>query len=149
MNPFLLSPKERLAHWSAFRRELPVLPEAEQFARVADYFAKAPLVKIAYDPVRPDTWPTPWEMISDGEWCRQSIAVGMEATLRLAGLDPERTALAMIICPEISDHRLVLQIDGRVTLNYLWGLPTDRPLGPHRVIGRWRFRGRGYADILS
>lgn len=148
MNPFLLPPKQRLAHWTAFRRGLANLPDAERLGRVATYFTQAPLMTIAYDPERPETWPSPWEMISKGDWCRSSIAIGMEMTLRVGGMDPERTELRMVIAPEIEAQRLLLLVDRCWTLNYLWGYVTD-DLGPHRVLGRWRHRGRAYHSITD
>ncbi len=121
MNPFLLPSQERLEHWKQFRRALGLLEEVEQLESVATYWANAPLKSIAYDIERPSDWPTPWQMVHAGEWCRNSTAIGMEATLRLAGWAPQRMTLMYLIDQQKSDMILVLNIDKRWLLNYDWG----------------------------
>lgn len=149
MNHFLLTPRERVSHWTQFRKSLKDVPEPTRIREVAAYFSRAPLKVISVDPFDPTSWPTPWEMISEGEWCRHSVAIGMEQTLRLSGMDANRMRLSMIRSSEISDQILVLQIDRLFTLNYGWGEVIDRPLGPHRVIGQWGYRGRSYAAVTD
>lgn len=144
MNPFLMDPKSRLGHWKEFRKALTAMSEADQLQAVADYWAKAPLDKIAYDIEDPESIPSAWEMVSDGNWCRNSVAIGMEFTLRLAGWAPERLRLAMLRDYDISDQMVVLIIDGIRVLNYSYGLVTDYPATRHDVVGSWRFSGKFY-----
>jgi hypothetical protein len=120
-NPFLLSPDERLANWRDFRKSIIDFSDEEKFQAVVDYWSHAPLQNIAYDIEDIENFPTPWEMVHAGEWCRNSIAVGMEFTLRLAGIDASRLELRMIIDPTISDMMLTVFIDNKYILNYDWG----------------------------
>lgn len=149
MNPFLLDARQRLADWKEFRKALTVLPEAEQLEAVAHYWAKAPLGKLAYDLDDPEGIPSAWEMVSAGEWCANSIAIGMEFTLRLAGWAPERLLLAMIRDYDISEMKVVLIIDGNRWLNYSYDQVSDTPTTRHDVIGHWRFSGKLYAQTLG
>lgn len=147
MNPFILSAQDRLDHWKKFRTSLSSLLEDEQLSAVAEYWALAPLSKIAYDIERPETWLSPWEMVMEGDWCRNSVAIGMEFTLRLAGVDPHRMQLVMIRDWDLSESMLVLNIDDSKLLNYTYGLVVDYPDTRHDVVGRWQFCGKFYRSI--
>lgn len=113
---------------------------------VAEYWSKAPLIHRAYDPDDAAHWPTPWELLHHNQWCRNSVAIGMENTLRLAGVAPERLTL-QLITNNISDTLLVLIIDGTMVLNYNWGQVQSIPLDDHVVIRRWRFADRSYYQL--
>lgn len=147
MNPFVLPPQERLDHWKQFRKELASFSEQEQLEKVAAYWSLAPLSNIAYDVERPDTWPTPWEMVSEGDWCRNSVAIGMEFTLRLAGWSSDRLTLAVVRDYDLSDQIMVVFIDDSKVLNYTYSEVVDYPETKHDVIGRWRFCGKLYTPI--
>jgi hypothetical protein len=147
MNPFLLPPRERLADWKALRASLAALPEDEQLRKVATYWAQAPVANFAYDPEHPETWPTAWEMIAEGDWCRASVAVGMEFTLRLSGWPAERLKLVQIKDYDISDLLFVVEVDGRSYLNYEHGVVSDIPDTRREVICAWQFATRGYKAV--
>lgn len=145
MNPFLLTPRERLADWKQLRTRLSALSEQEQLQAVALYWAQAPLRKLAYDPQQPSSWPTPWEMVSLGEWCPQSVAIGMEFTLRLSGWKSERLGLVLFNDEKKSTPTLALEIDDRLLLNYHYASVVDGAGVIDFVTCRWRFNGRHYA----
>lgn len=147
MNPFLLEARSRLADWKDFRKSLTILPEQEQLDAVAAYWAKAPLGKLAYDLDSPETIPSAWEMIGAGDWCENSVAIGMEFTLRLAGWDVSRLELAMVRDFDISEMKVVLIIDGQKWLNYSYGQVSNCPTSRHDIVGRWRFTGKLYAPV--
>lgn len=147
MNPFLLTANERLADWKALRKSLAGMDEQQQLATVAKYWAQAPLLTIAYDLEKPETWPTPWEMIHANQWCRSSVAIGMEATLRLAGFVPERLKLCLIIDRDIQEMLMILVVDDDWVLNYDWGVVQKYPSSKHSILRQWRFTGRVYAAV--
>jgi len=147
MNPFLLSSAARLADWKQFRIALSNFPENEQLEKVAAYWSDAPLLVIACDPETPENWLTPWEMISQNEWCRKSIAIGMEFTLRLAGWDSSRMQLKMIRDYEVSDFLLVLEIDGKVWLNYNYGNVSQIPSSHFDEVTKIQFEKRKYVKL--
>ena len=148
MNPFILAPQERLLHWKDFRKDLPELPEIEQLSAVAKYWALAPLLKLAHDIEQPqDEWPTPWEMVSAGDWDRNSVAIGMEFTLRLSGWDKDRLQLWMIRDYDISEVILILVVDQKFILNYDYSEVSEYPKTKHDVIGKWSFCGKTYSPI--
>lgn len=147
MNPFVLSPQDRLEHWKQFRRSLSNLSHEAQLKSVAEYWALAPLSRMAYDVEQPDTWPTPWEMISEGNWCRNSVAIGMEFTLRLGGIDASRLHLANIRDYDLSDQTMVVIIDDLKVLNYTYSEVVNYPNTRHDIVGRWRFSGKFYLPV--
>ncbi len=50
---------------------------------VVDFFDQLPRVKLYTDPYDPDTWPTPWELISENEYCPFNRILGICYTLQL------------------------------------------------------------------
>lgn len=143
MNPFLLSPTERLSDWKAVRSSLADMTDEQAIAAVAKYWAQAPVCRMAYDYDEMEKWPTAWEMISANEWCRDSIAYGMEFTLRLGGFSPERLRLILIRDYDISDQMIVLEIDRTIFLNYDVGEITPLPKTRWAAMAVWEFSGRG------
>ncbi len=117
MNPFLLSSHDRLEDWKEFRKHL---KGDDALLLVAKYWAKAPLSKMAYDPENSDDWLSPWEMISAGEWCENSVAIGMEFTLRLAEIS-NNLKLHYIRDYSNSIEKLILLVDDKYILNYFIG----------------------------
>lgn len=145
MNPFLLDPQGRLANWKTFRNSLAEMAEEEQLQRVAEYWAQAPLVKMAYDIEQSEEWPTPWEMVNAGNWCRNSIAIGMEFTLRLAGWKSDRMQLVLLRDWDISQIILTVVVDDSRVLNYNYNEVIDYPKTKHDVVGRWSYTGKHYS----
>lgn len=146
MNPFLLQPDERLAAWIAFRRSLEVLPDEDRLLPVTAWWAQAPLMSIAYDPENPKSWPSPWEMIHTGDWCRNSVAIGMEATLRLSGVSAQKLRIAMLHVRDAQHMGLVVLYEDDLVLNFDWGRVVRMPADRH-AIRSWRWEKRGYAEV--
>ena len=140
MNPFLLAASERLADWRQFRASLVSMSDPERLTAVAAYWAQAPISIIA------DTehWPPIWQMIADNVWSRNSVAIGMEATLRLAGTVSERMTLRRI--RDADDVLMVLVVDQTWVLNYDSG-SYRRYKFPHEVLREWHFVGKQYVAI--
>jgi hypothetical protein len=130
INPFLLSVKDRLNHWKAFRKTLADNAEQEQLEKVAEYWSHTPIQSIAYNMDEPDTWPTAWEMMSLNDWCRNSVAIGIEFTLRLTGWNPDRLKLKLILDRQSSVMVMTVVVDDKWILNYDWGIVTSyKPFG--------------------
>ena len=147
-NPFLLTGAGRLEHWKTFRKSVLAQPEDERLAAVAHYWSLAPLLTIAYNCDAPATWPTIWEMVQAGDWCRNSVALGIDGTLRLIGFDPTRLTVGLMLDQSKSVMAMVTSVDNATLLNYDWGLLTPYPsLTNPRWLRRYRWTGRGYSDI--
>jgi hypothetical protein len=89
-------------------------------ARVNSWWTYSPWVRKTIDPYKPETWPTPWDMINRGEFCRSAIALGQAYTLWLCapGHDIE---LWLVNNFSEKDVHLVAVIDEKTVLNYTLG----------------------------
>lgn len=145
MNPFLLPPDERLSAWKTLRAALKDCPDdRSRLAEVAHFWAKAPFETFAHDPEKPDTWPTIWEMIHANDWSRDSLAIAMAETLRLAGFSDDRLELRYVRDQDASDQALVLIVDECFLLNYRHGQVIETNDWVPMVICAWRPARRGW-----
>jgi hypothetical protein len=71
----------RLSAWYNLRQQLET--SNDPFLDVTRFFLKLPRVKIYTDPYDSSTWPTPWELISENEYCEFNIILGICYTLQL------------------------------------------------------------------
>ncbi len=142
-----MTPAERLADWKELRSRIQELSDEDALKTIAEYWAKAPLMKHAYDPDDLLNWPGPWELVSAGDWCPYSVAVGMEFTLRLAGWEPSRMQILYIRDYDISEQRYVLKIDESVVLNYSVGMVTEYPNSNHDVLVTFQSDGKRYFEL--
>ena len=73
MNVFLLSPEKRLKEWRNFRKELLDLSYYDQLQNTIEWWSHCPLANRSIDPFTPDHWPTSWELMYKGDFCKFSI----------------------------------------------------------------------------
>jgi len=71
----------RFASWLQLRENLET--SENPLKEVTEYFLKLPRVKIYTDPYDSATWPTPWELIDENEYCEFNIILGICYTLQL------------------------------------------------------------------
>lgn len=147
INPFLLTSADLAAEWKDLRRALPKLELDAQLTHVAAFFALAPLlVRSPYDRSRLDAWPSPWEMMTNNKWCADSVAVGMDFTLRLGGVDPTRLTIQHIADPRDREQKLVLQIDDTYLLNYDHASVIKQTVEPNYILKYWKYNGKLYSE---
>ena len=73
--------EDRLASWCNFRKTLETSEDPIQEA--IDYYDSAPRVSINTDPWDQNTWPTPWELIAENQYCNFCILLGVCYSLQL------------------------------------------------------------------
>ena len=73
--------QRHLSAWYNLRQHLE--ESSDPLTDVANFFSKLPKVKIYTDPYDPSTWPTPWELISENEYCQFNQILGICYTLQL------------------------------------------------------------------
>ena len=59
--------EQRLSVWRDFRNSLETLEDPIQ--ETINFFDDVPLANIAADPYSKDTWPNPWELIEENNYC--------------------------------------------------------------------------------
>lgn len=112
---------EKILAWRELRTQLADKAVDEAVDVINSWWTYTPWVKKTIDPYRPDSWPTPWDMINRGEFCRSSIALGQAYTLWLCMPDA-RVDLWLINNFSEKDIHLVVVIDEKIMLNYTPGL---------------------------
>lgn len=70
-----------LYNWVNFRETLESIDDP--LNEVAKFFLALPRVKVYTDPYDQTTWPTPWELITENEYCPFNILLGICYTLQL------------------------------------------------------------------
>ena len=73
--------EQRLAEWSEFRTTLESSDDPIQ--DTINYYKLFPQVSIHTDPYDKTTWPTPWELIHENQYCEYCILLGICYTLQL------------------------------------------------------------------
>ena len=73
--------EDRLASWSDFRNRLETCGNPIQEA--INYYDSAPRVSIHTDPWDNKTWPTPWELVAENQYCNFCIILGVCYSLQL------------------------------------------------------------------
>ena len=95
---------------------------------VIDWWKMAPISKMSIDPVDSSTWPTPWEMLHSGDFCENSLALGMSYTIYYAN-ETIPNELLYVTDRKNSTQKLCAWIDNKYLLNYEHGgistLPTE------------------------
>ena len=122
------SPSTRLNRWRAFRKGLNTDDTKSVCELVIDWWKMAPISSWTIDPVDSSTWPTPWEMLHSGNFCENSMALGMSYTIHYANENiPNK--LLYITDRENSIQKLCTLIDNKYLLNYSYGAISTLPTG--------------------
>lgn len=79
------------------------------------FFSKMPYGARTLDYYSPDKWPTPWEILYSGKFCKNSISLLMFYTLTLTGSDNN---VELHLINDNEDMYLVPVIDSKYVLNY-------------------------------
>jgi len=75
------SADERLIAWREFRQSLET--SNTPFEDTVAFYSKAPTMSLHIDVTDPGSWPTPWELIADNQYCDFGIVLGMAYSLQL------------------------------------------------------------------
>lgn len=120
------SPKTRLQMWREFRQSLDINNTVDVCQTVVDWWKSSPIVNISIDPVSSANWPTPWEMLHQGDFCENSLALGMAYTIYYANNRiPNR--LVFVQNKKDSIQKLCALVDEKHLLNYRHGVISSKP----------------------
>jgi len=127
-NPFLCSPKQLGQHWRSVRAQLTAeKTDLEHLNIVTDFWRHAPISAPFLDWDHPNTWPDPWELMSEMSFDPSAIALGMEYTLLLAEdqrWNSNRLELDLSCFVDGSQQLIVLSVDNTYFLNIEYGKVT-------------------------
>ena len=120
------TPEQRIFDWRTFRNQLQDLSFDQQLEKVAKYFFDCPIGKSRIDCYEPNSWPTPWEILSDRDYCVNSISILMYDTLNIINIDSTKN-LKLCLVQEGSEIFLVLVANNNSILNYEAGKVSTWP----------------------
>ena len=114
---FNLNYEDRLEAWSEFRESLEV--SNDPLKDVIKFYGQTPEVSIHTDPWSKDSWPDPWQLILENQYCQFCIVLGqyysLQLTERFSRSDFE---IHIAIDRKKSDTYYMLWVDGKV-LGYI------------------------------
>lgn len=111
---------EKILAWRELRQQSIDKSLEHVVQSINSWWAYSLWVKKTIDPYTPSSWPTPWELINRGEFCRSAIALGQAYTLWLCVPDSD-IELWLINNFSEKDVHLVVVIDKKYILNYTLG----------------------------
>lgn len=111
---------EKILAWRELREQTKEKTLDEIVALVNEWWTYTPWVRKTIDPYNSESWPTPWDMIGKGEFCRSAIALGQAYTMWLC-FPNSKTELWLVNNFSEQDIHLVVVIDEKTVLNYTLG----------------------------
>jgi hypothetical protein len=111
---------EKILAWRELRTKLLDKTHEELIEEVDQWWTFTLWVRKTIDPYKPETWPTPWDMINKGEFCRSALALGQAYTLWMC-CPQLNTELWLVNNFSEKDVHLVVVIDEKTVLNYTLG----------------------------
>jgi hypothetical protein len=108
----------RLAEWRLLRADISELDISDACNTVNTLWSKAPLsTGRLLDPEDPSSWPTPWELLAENEFCDLSKALGITYTLYLSSHN--YSDLELCIYSDGEEYRHIVLVDaGDYVLNF-------------------------------
>jgi hypothetical protein len=73
--------EERLSTWQVFREHLN--NSTDPLLEVISFYQQAPTVSIHTDPYNKETWPSPWELLYENQYCSFCKILGICYSLQL------------------------------------------------------------------
>jgi len=111
---------EKILAWRELRQNAVDMTVDNIVESVNTWWTFSPWVRKTIDPFKPETWPTPWDMINRGEFCRSAIALGQAYTLWMTTPN-SNVELWLVNNFSEKDVHLVVVIDEKTVLNYTLG----------------------------
>ena len=116
INVFQLNYDSRLRSWYELRQTLQNSDTQTKCLEIDKWWQHAPIVNHYLHPQEIDTWPTPWELLYDNEYCHVARGLGMIYTLMLTGIKEVDFSLGKDDNNE--DVALVIVDHAKYVLNY-------------------------------
>lgn len=115
-NVFILDYEVRLKSWFDLRNKLSRLPTSIQVQEVDKFWQRVPISNHYLHPDFIKDWPTPWQLISDNNYCYYARALGMIYSLLLLGTNA--IELVQAVDDNSNEVVLVLVDDAKYVMNY-------------------------------
>lgn len=121
MKSYMLPPRERVRDWREFRLTFSETEtDKQQMEKTLCYWKEYPVLARYLDVDFPETWPTPWELLSEGQLCEAGICLMMHQTLILSDKrwTPDRVEMMFVDDRKKSDQFMVVVVDQKHVMHY-------------------------------
>lgn len=115
-----ISSQDRIILWRKFRED--IKSDVKYIPNICKFFQDFPIGGRSLDFYNPKSWPTPWEILHHGTFCKNSISLLVYYTIKLIDEDVD---VKMFIIDDSDDRFIVPVINDVTVLNYHSGLPCD------------------------
>ena len=116
MNPFQLDYISRIREWKNIRETAKTLPIDSACILIDRWWQQVPLVKHHLHWADQESWPDPWTLLSENNYCTLTRAVGICYTLLLSNVTDINLVIARDCQAE--DHNLVIVNCPKYILNF-------------------------------
>jgi hypothetical protein len=116
INVFQLNYDSRLRSWYDLRKSIEKADVATKCVEIDKWWQYAPLVNHYLHPNDKQSWPNPWEMLVDNQYCSITRGLGMIYTLLLSGIDD--IDFCMAIDDNSEEVAIVVVDSAKYVLNY-------------------------------
>jgi hypothetical protein len=116
INVFQLNYDARLISWCDLRKSIENADVATKCVEIDKWWQHAPLVSHYLHPNDKQSWPNPWEMLVDNQYCSITRGLGMIYTLLLSGIDD--VDFCMAIDDNSEEVAIVVVDSAKYVLNY-------------------------------
>jgi len=116
MNVFQLNYETRLQNWYDLRNSLKNADVETVCVEIDKWWQHAPLVNHYLHPYEVSTWPGPWDLLNDNEYCYFARGLGMVYTLLLMGV----TCIDFCVATDDNSEEVVIVLvdNAKYVLNY-------------------------------
>jgi len=118
---FKLSTSRRLAYWKNFRNQLGSMPIKKALEDTQRLWQACPFTPFYLTIEQPESWPNPWELITENYYCDLAKALGIVYTLHLSDhgkdLNPEIRVYNDPVCQY--QYHIAYFADGKYVLNLI------------------------------
>lgn len=108
--------EERLVSWSSFRNEIE--KSTDPLQDVIDFYKPIPTVSIYTDPWAQETWPDPWELVYENQYCDFCRILGYCYTLQLTNRFKDSQFEIHISTSQALAFHYLLYVDKETVLGY-------------------------------
>jgi hypothetical protein len=116
INVFQLNFEARLRSWHDLRKSLENADTETKCLEIDKWWQYAPLLNHHLHPDDIDSWPGPWELLVENNYCQMARGLGMVYTLQLVGI--KEVDFSIAIDDNNEECALVMVDNAKYILNY-------------------------------
>lgn len=110
--------ERKFLEWKSFRESIENYTLEEKLDNISKFFFSVPIGARKIDFYNPKDWPTPWEILDGGVYCKNTISLLIYHTIKL--VDNE-IKVDLAIIDDDFDRYIIIIVNGSLVLNYELG----------------------------